>query len=434
MAQTSGREIAVETLLLITQKGEYSHIVLKNVLDKYQYLEKKERAFITRVVDGTLERMIELDYIIDQFSKVKTDQMKPVIRTILRSSVYQLKYMDSVPDSAVCNEAVKLAVKKGFGGLKGFVNGVLRSIGRNIARVKYPERNDIVSYISIKYSLPEWILRQWLDTYDVNTVIAIGEEFLKEKPLSIRCDTSKISADDLQKRLKEEGALAELSGELPYALYLTGYDHLAGLKSFRDGLFYVQDISSMQVAEWADPKEGSEIIDVCAAPGGKALHLAQRMRGTGHVTACDVSANKVMQIEENIERSRLENIDAFCWDATVCNEAWVDAGDIVIADLPCSGLGVLGKKPDLKYRMTQAQQRELVMLQRKILSNISAYVKPGGVLLYSTCTICREENEENAAWFAEMFPWFKLLREQQMLPGRDAGDGFYIAMFQRENA
>ena len=156
------REIVLETILLITKDGEYSHIALKNVLDKYQYLDKKERAFITRVVDGTLERMIEIDYIINQFSKVKVNKMKPVIRTIMRSAVYQLKYMDSVPDSAVCNEAVKLATRKGFTNLKGFVNGVLRNISRNLAEVKYPEKSEPLAYLSVKYSIPEWILKNWM--------------------------------------------------------------------------------------------------------------------------------------------------------------------------------------------------------------------------------------------------------------------------------
>ena len=165
-ASVSGRELILEILLQITRDGEYSHIALKNVLDQYQYLDKKERAFITRVVDGTLERMIELDYIIDQFSKVKVGKMKPVIRTIIRSAVYQLKYMDSVPDSAACNEAVKLAVKKGFGNLKGFVNGVLRSISRNLADISYPSGDEGLLGLSVRYSMPEWILRQWMDEYD----------------------------------------------------------------------------------------------------------------------------------------------------------------------------------------------------------------------------------------------------------------------------
>ena len=176
-SSVNDRELVLETLLLITKEGEYSHIALKNVLDQYQYLDKKERAFITRVVNGTLERMIEIDHIINQFSKVKVNKMKPVIRTILRSSVYQLKYMDSVPDSAVCNEAVKLAVRKGFSNLKGFVNGVLRTISRNLESVE-------LTSLSVKYSLPQWIVDQWLESYDEDTVARMGQAFLEEHPTS----------------------------------------------------------------------------------------------------------------------------------------------------------------------------------------------------------------------------------------------------------
>lgn len=430
----NGREIILETLLSITRDGEYSHIVLKNVLDKYQYLDKKERAFITRVTDGTLERMIELDYIINQFSKVKVNKMKPVIRTVLRSSVYQMKYMDSVPDSAVCNEAVKLVVKKGFVNLKGFVNGVLRSISRGLADVKYPEKDkDVVAYLSVRYSLPEWIVKQWLETYEADIVEKMGAEFLKEKPTSIRCNLSKISREELKIKLEMEGVKVEVSEELPYALEICGYDYLAKLESFQQGDFSVQDISSMQVAHWAQPEKGNNIIDVCAAPGGKAIHLAEMLEGTGHVEARDLTSYKTGLIAENIWRSGLSNIDAKVWDATVYDENAKETADILIADLPCSGLGVFGKKTDLKYKITEKMQMELAALQKEILSVVHAYVKPGGKLLYSTCTIHRAENEENTNWFLKEHPEFALVKEKQMIPGVDGGDGFYIAMFQKEN-
>ena len=430
----NGREIILETLLSITRDGQYSHIALKNVLDTYQYLDKKERAFITRVVDGTLERMIELDYIINQFSKVKVNKMKPVIRTIMRSSVYQLKYMDSVPDSAVCNEAVKIATKKGFVNLKGFVNGVLRNISRGLSDIKYPSKEENVEeYISIKYSLPMWIVEQWMKTYDVETIEKMGEEFLKEKPTSIRCNLNKISREELKTLLEEEDVTVEIIDELPYALAISGYDFLGKLKSFQNGYFSVQDLSSMQVAHWAAPQEGDSIIDVCAAPGGKSIHLAEMLHGTGYVQARDLTEYKVGLIQENIFRSGLTNIEAVQWDATVLHEESKEKADIVIADLPCSGLGVLGKKTDLKYKITEAMQSDLVKLQRKMLAVVNSYVKPGGKLLYSTCTIHKEENEENTAWFLKNHPEFKLVKEKQMLPGVDGGDGFYIAMFVKEN-
>ena len=433
-ASVNGREIILETLLSITRDGQYSHIALKNVLDTYQYLDKKERAFITRVVDGTLERMIELDYIINQFSKVKVNKMKPVIRTIMRSSVYQLKYMDSVPDSAVCNEAVKLATKKGFVNLKGFVNGVLRNISRGLSEIKYPSKEeDVKEYLSVKYSLPMWIVEQWMKNYDVETIEMMGAEFLKEKPTSIRCNLNKISREELKASLEAEGVTVEVSEELPYALMISGYDFLGKLKSFQSGYFSVQDISSMQVAHWANPQKDDNIIDVCAAPGGKSIHLAEMLCGTGHVQARDLTEYKTGLIQENIFRSGLTNIEAVQWDATVLDEESIEKADIVIADLPCSGLGVFGKKTDLKYKITEAMQKDLVKLQREMLSVVNNYVKPGGKLLYSTCTIHKGENEGNTAWFLKNHPQFRLVKEKQMLPGVDGGDGFYIAMLVKEN-
>ena len=426
------RELVLEILLAVTRDGEYSHIALRNVLENYQYLDKSERAFITRVTEGTLERMIELDYIINQFSKTKVNKMKPVIRTIIRSAVYQLKYMDSVPDSAVCNEAVKLAGKRGFSGLKGFVNGVLRNISRNLDNVKYPDETDTVKWLSITYSMPEWIITEWLKEYDRETAEKMLQAFLADRPTTIRCNLSQISREELAEELQKEGVTVRLCDAIDSALFISGYDHLGALKSFREGHFQVQDISSMEVAEWADPKKGDYIIDVCAAPGGKSLHLADKLAGTGHVEARDLTPYKVDMLSDNIARTGIENIEAVCQDATVYDESSENKADILIADLPCSGLGVLGKKTDLKYKMNPDTQQELVKLQREILSVVHSYVKPGGKLLYSTCTIHKAENQDNAKWFAEQYPEFTVVREKQFLPGVDDSDGFYIAEFVRK--
>ncbi len=429
----NSRELILDTLLLIDRDREYSHIALKQVLDKYQYLDKKERAFITRVVNGTLERMIELDHIIHSFSKVKVNKMKPVIRMILRSGVYQIKYMDAVPDSAVCNESVKLTGKRGFTGLKGFVNGVLRNVSRNLAKVEYPSREkDPEGYLSIRYSLPAWLAAQWILEYGLEKAEEIGEGFFAERPLCVRCNTSRISREELAERLRREGVEATPDEEVPCALWLQGYDHVAGLPEFREGLFYVQDLSSMRAVLWADPKEGDQVLDVCAAPGGKAIHVAEMLRGTGMVEARDLTDYKVGLLEENIRRTGLANIRAVKWDATLPDQEKEEKMDIVLADLPCSGLGVLGKKPDLRYKMTPEKEEELVRLQQKILSVAQAYVKPGGTLVYSTCTIHRAENEENTRWFLENHPKFRLRKERQLLPGADRGDGFYIAVMEKE--
>ncbi len=312
------------------------------------------------------------------------------------------------------------------------MNGVLRTVGRNLDKIAYPPKTDAAAWMSVAYSMPEWIVRQWLEVYDRETVETMLRDFLVEKPTYIRCNLMKTSPEALIRKLEGEGVKVRVSGQLAYALMISGYDYLNALESFRDGEFQVQDISSMMVGEWAAPGEGDYVIDVCAAPGGKALHLAEKMRDTGKVEARDLTDHKVELIRENIERSGLHNIEAFRWDASERDPGSVGKADIVVADLPCSGLGVLGKKPDLKYKMTAKTQRELTGLQRRILSVVKDYVKPGGMLLYSTCTVHRAENEENAEWFLKKNPEFILVREQQMLPGRDEGDGFYIAAFRKE--
>ncbi len=434
--EVNERELVLAILMEVTKEGEYSHIVLRNVLNKYQYLEKKERAFITRLTEGTLERMIELDYIIDQFSKVKVQKMKPVIRNILRSGVYQLKYMDNVPNSAVCNEAVKLAVRKGFASLKGFVNGVLRNIARNIDAISYPDKADVEQYLSVTYSMPNWILKQWLAAYDKETVEKMLQSFLEEKPITIRHNPQSMTKEELLKSLERDGATVTSHPYLPYAFYLSGYDYLGDLETFQRGGFYVQDISSMLVSEIAGPKEGDYVIDVCAAPGGKALHMAELLKGTGYVEARDLTDYKVSMIQENIERSGLENIEARQQDATEFDPSSAMKADIVIADLPCSGLGVLAKKTDLKYKMTEKTQEELVHLQREILQQVKQYVKVGGHLVYSTCTIHEEENMGNVRWFLENHPEFEVVPIEgkeglQLLPGVHESDGFFIAKFRK---
>lgn len=427
------RELVLGVLLAVTRDGEYSHIALKGTLDKYQYLSKQERSFLTRVCEGTLEHMIWIDYVIDQFSSVKVNKMKPVIRVILRSSVYELKYMDAVPDSATCNEAVKLVQKKGFYNLKGFVNGVLRNISRNLDTVQLPEQDAApLKYLSVKYSMPEWIVEEWLKQYPKEQVEEMLAAFQAEAPTGIRVNTARISKEALIRTLEQEGVTVRENEELPYGLYISGYDYLNSLPSFQEGLFYVQDISSMLVSHLADPKEGDYVLDVCAAPGGKSIHMAELLKGTGMVEARDLTPYKVGVIRENISRCQLSNIKVVQADARELRSQDIEKADIVIADLPCSGLGVIGKKSDIKYKMSREKQKELALLQQEMLNTVAHYVKPGGILMYSTCTINRDENEENVSRFLQKHPDFSVEMQKQLLPKPGRQDGFFIARLKKE--
>jgi 16S rRNA (cytosine967-C5)-methyltransferase len=418
----------------VMEHDRYSHLVLRDVLDKYAYLEKQERAFLTRLVEGTIERAVELDYILDLYAKVKVKKMKPLIRNLLRMSVYQLRYMASVPDSAVCNEAVKLAKKRGFGQLSGFVNGILRSIVREPERIVYPGRDkNLTAALSVQYSMPEWIVAQWLESLGGQKTEELLKAFSVEQRLVVRTNLNHTTPEALLAALRAQGIEAEQTEVLPYALVLSGYDRLDAIPQFAAGDFYVQDISSMMVAEWASVKEGDYVIDVCAAPGGKSTHIAELLKGTGHVEARDLTEDKVGLIRENISRHGLSNMEARVWDATVFDAASVEQADVLICDLPCSGLGVLGKKTDIRYKMTPETQRELAALQRRILDTVHRYVKSGGTLVYSTCTIHSGENEQNVEWFLKEHPEFALERMEQLLPGTAGQDGFFIAKLKKKN-
>lgn len=442
------RELVLGILMRITEEEAYSHIVLREVLEKYQYLDKRDRAFISRLSEGTLERMLEMDYIIESFSKVPVYNMKPLIRNLLRMSVYQLRYMDSVPDSAVVNEAVKLAQRKGFYNLKGFVNGVLRAAARGMDSIRWPDpHDDPERYLSVTYSIPPWILRQWFEQFDFDTIEKICRSFHETNGTFVRCDLTKASKEEIVESLREQDITVKDHPYLDYALELSGYNYLNAVEAFRKGWIMVQDISSMLVAEIAAPNWGERCIDVCAAPGGKALHVASKLMGSGYVEARDISERKVALMQENIERSGAINIRAVVHDATIPDDELVGQADIVLADVPCSGFGVIGKKQDIKYKMTQARQEEIIRLQRKILHVVQSYVKPGGVLVYSTCTIGAAENQKNLQWFLSYFPFTlesidpyicEELRSKttaggyiQLLPGVHACDGFFIARLRR---
>lgn len=438
--ETDSREIALDILLEILERGGYSHIILRQALNKYQYLDKSERAFISRIAEGTVEYLLQIDYIIDSFSNTKVSKMKPVIRTILRMSVYQLIYMDRVPDSAVCNEAVKLAVKRKFTGLKGFVNGVLRNISRNKEGLSWPDD-------SVRYSMPAWIISMWEESYGRETAVTMMESFLKNKKTTVRCNLAKASKEEIIQSLRNQGAEVSESGISEAVLCIEKYDYLEGLEAFQKGYIQVQDLSSSFVGEIADPKKGDYVIDVCGAPGGKSIHIADKLDGTGMVEVRDLSLLKINMVEENIRRCGFLNIRTKVQDALVTDPESVEKADIVIADLPCSGLGIIGRKPDIKYRMTPEALESLAALQRYILTAAQAYVKPGGRLIFSTCTINRKENEENARWFLEQFPFDCIslkgkLGEKldsaaanrdfiQLLPGIHPCDGFFIAAFQK---
>ena len=446
--QVNTRELILGILLEVNKEGQYSHLVIRSTLEKYQYLEKQERAFISRVCEGTLEYKIRLDYILNQFSTVPAEKMKPVVRELLRSSVYQILYMDSVPDSAVCNEAVKLARKKGFYNLTGFVNGVLRKIAREYGSIRFPGKDQPEEYLSVIYSMPKWLVQRFLEQYGFEKTEKMLESFLKEKPTTIRIREYLVDKKAVLESLERQQVTVEKAPYIENAYYLKNYDYLPALEAFRMGTVQVQDVSSMLVGDIADPNEGDYVIDLCAAPGGKTLCIADKLKGTGRVDARDISRSKTDLIRENAIRQSFLNVVVTEKDASQLDSDSLEKADILIADVPCSGLGVMGRKTDIKYKMNPAKIQELAGLQRLILEQASTYVKPGGTLIYSTCTITNEENLDNVKWFTEHFPYelesldpylCKELQSEttskgylQLLPGVHQCDGFFIARMKRK--
>lgn len=457
------RELIVDMLTEIENGKSYSHILIRNVLDKYGYLPAKDRAFIKRVTEGTLERRIQIDYIINAYSKVPAEKMKPLIRNILRMSVYQILFMDAVPDAAACNEAVKLAAKRKFQNLKGFVNAVLRNIARQKERIGYgcgvekagaadfypDSKKNPVAYLSVFYSMPEIIVRMWLKEYGMEKTEIMLRAMLEIRPVTVRIKESltEKEKEDCLAKIEKRGIGIRRHSYLPYAYCL---DHVEGIRSvpgFGEGLFAVQDVSSMLCVECAGIKEGDFVVDVCAAPGGKSTHGAEKTGKTGRVLARDISAEKTDYIRENAKRQGLD-IETEISDAMEYDEELEGQADVLLADVPCSGLGVLGRKRDIKYNITEEMLAQLPDIQRKILDTVWRYVKPGGILVYSTCTIRKEENEENARWFLKNFPFTaedissrlenvpgtETAQEGyiQLLPGIHETDGFFIAVFRRE--
>jgi 16S rRNA (cytosine967-C5)-methyltransferase len=296
--------------------------------------------------------------------------------------------------------------------------------------------------------MPEWLVKHWMEEYDIGTVEKMLESFLKISKTTIRAQLNNGSAADLKESLERDGAVVEDGSILPEALKISGYDYLERLTAFEEGKFQVQDESSMLVGRLAAPEEGMLVVDVCSAPGGKSLHMADLMHGTGTVIARDVTDYKADLIIENKNRLHSENVTVQVFDALTLDPDLIGKADIVIADLPCSGLGIIGKKHDIKYNMTKDQMLELAKLQREILSVVVKYVKPNGILMYSTCTIHKEENVNNMRWMVEnlnlspvafdtlMPEGFNIETAKegyiQLIPGVHPCDGFFIAKLRKK--
>lgn len=443
------REVVLKILLKEEEKGTYSHLIVREALGRLSDIPTVQRAFIKRLAEGTVERKIEMDAVINHFSKTPVRKMDRIILCILRMSLYQILYMDSVPDSAACNEAVKLAKRGGRAKLSGFVNGVLRNVVREKESGALSERRQKQS-LSVRYSMPQWIVSMWKEQLGYDRTEGLLKAFLEVRPVCIRID-ERLSVDErenLINSLKESGVKVRQGQYFDFCLELAGTSAINRLPGYKEGLWAVQDESSMFVAQAAGLKKGDIVYDVCASPGGKAMHCASKLAamGGGRVYAFDLTPKKTGQIMENVRRMKLENVSVSLRDARTSAGSLTGRADVLVCDVPCSGLGVMGRKRDIKYNVTKTALTQLSELQKEILRASVPILKPGGTLIYSTCTINRSENEENAAFIEkelglvpdDLSPFLpenvQGIRGNclQLLPDIHGTDGFFLARFKKQ--
>lgn len=403
------REIALNILVKIDHKKGYINIILNNLLEKNK-VSVRDAAFINEITYGVVRNRNKLDWVISQFS-IKDLADTPIwIRNILRMCVYQLLFLDKVPDYAVCNESVQLAKKYGNPKVAKFVNSISRNIIRDRKNICWPDKDkETALYISVVYSHPHWIIERWLKRFGFKDTIEICEANNKIPSLVIRTNTLKISRSDLKKILEKENVSVEEGIFTEEALYIKGLPNITKFPAYKEGLFQIQDEVSILVSHLVNPLLGEFIIDVCSAPGGKTTHFAQLMNNNGTILAFDTNKTRLSMVEDNCQRLGINIVKTQLNDVTKLNINYINKADKVLVDVPCSGLGVLRRKPDLKWQTFNLKRfQKLSKLQGEILSTASNYVKVGGRLIYSTCSTEPEENEEIVSKFLDKNHNFEL--------------------------
>lgn len=435
----NARKFVVKLLTKLDVNSAYSNILLDDALEKSQ-LEPQEKKFASALFYGVLERRLTLDEIIKMYSNNPTNKLSSEIRNILRIGIYQLMYMDSVPDNAAVDECVKLAKKNRNPAVPGFVNGLLRSFIR--ADKKLPESNDKLSELSLTYSCPLWLVKKWNEEYGDEICLDLLKSFIGQAPTSLRINTVYYPMESTLDMLKNDGVTYEINHWMEDSINVCFNRGVEHTEAYRKGRFHVQDLSSQLCCAALDPQENETILDLCSAPGGKAFTIAEKMKNTGNVYAFDLHNNRVKLINFGAKRLGLTNIIAQVNNAKVFNSE-MPLADRILCDVPCSGLGVIRRKPEIKYKDPNEFDR-LPDIQHEIVSTSSKYLKPGGILVYSTCTVSRAENDDVVDRFLAENPDFKPCplgetfgndsdsSRVTITPSRFNSDGFFIAKFIRQ--
>jgi 16S rRNA (cytosine967-C5)-methyltransferase len=395
----SFREVTLDLLMKIEKDHGFSHLLINQAIQR-EKLNEKDEALLTQIVYGTIEHKMTLDYYLSSFIK-QNKKLDPWIRMLLRMSVYQMVYLTKVPDHAIIHEAVEIAKKKGHRGIQGFVNGVLRNIQRK-GVPPISEISDPVERLSIETSHPKWLINNWIEQYGFETTKAICEANVGKQATSVRIQPLRISRDEAIMRLESEGFEVKASKFSDQGIIINKGNILKS-DLFKEGLLSIQDQSSMLVAEVMQAKPEMEVLDACSAPGGKATHIAEKMENKGKVFAHDLHKKKIKLIEDKQESLQLSIIEGSAQDARKLQEIYEPGTfDRILIDAPCSGLGVIRSKPEIKYEKTKEDINRLQTIQVAILNHVAPLLKDDGRLVYSTCTIEKNENEQVIEHFLEM--------------------------------
>ena len=424
------RKAAFLTLVDVETKKSYSNLALNHQI---VVTKPNHEGFVRELVYGVLEHKLTLDYYIDLLASNGVGSLKTNELTILRMGIYQIGYMNSVPEYAAVNESVLLA-KRYCRGKDGLINGILRAYLGKRMQLKLPDRiEDEVRYLSVKYSYAPWIVELWLKHYSsdfVEQLMAAGNE---TPPMTVRLNWLRIMKKDLISKLEESGFEVTEGDICSNALHVRG-SRLLETEAYRMGLFTPQDESSMLVAEKLDPQHGDVVMDMCAAPGGKTMAIAERMNNTGKIIASDIYRRKLDLIDREAKRLGVTNVETRSWDATREESSMFQKADKVLVDAPCTGLGVVRRKPEIKYKEHTDEMDLLPKKQLTILTASSSYVKPGGTLVYSTCTINPNENEKVTDAFVKRNPSFKKVERTLLLPNVNGTDGFFICVMKKDDS
>ncbi len=444
----NSREIGLKILMDIKLKGAYSNYAINKFLK--DEMDVKDENLIRELVYGVVENCLYLDHIISKLSKVKIKKIQPAILEILRMGVYQIAFMEKIPDRAAVNEAVILSKKYGYKGASGFVNGVLRNFSRNKESLMMVEEKNPITYLSIMYSHPKWMVERWVDEYGYEFTEKLCRENNNKPRLNIRVNRLKTSREQLIDSLSDYGYMVYKTKYAKDGIIVDNPIRITEVKEFKLGHFTIQDESSMLVSQIANPKEDSLVLDLCSAPGGKSTHMGELMGNKGRIISRDIYDHKLDLVRENFGRLGIDIIEIEIFNALDLDKSMVGKVDYCILDAPCSGLGIIRRKPDIKWNRKEEDIRGLKEIQINILNIAKHYVRPGGTIIYSTCTIGREENVDVVNEFLKDNKEFRLSGFEdsvdsienidtvkdgyvQLFPHIHGTDGFFIARIQKKN-